>query len=60
MEITRKKRSSVTSDDSNNFRNFLRDLEEIGELIKIKKTVSPRFELPAVGSRARRGLLARV
>jgi UbiD family decarboxylase len=51
MEITRKKRSSVTSDDSNNFRNFLRDLEEIGELIKIKKTVSPRFELPAVGSK---------
>jgi 2,5-furandicarboxylate decarboxylase 1 len=51
MEITRKKRSSVTRDDSNNFRNFLRDLEEIGELIKIRKTVSPRFELPAVGSK---------
>ena len=36
MERTRKQNSRVSSDD---FRNFLKDLEETGELVKIKRTV---------------------
>jgi anhydromevalonate phosphate decarboxylase len=48
MERTRKQNSRVSSDD---FRNFLKDLEEIGELVKIKRTVSPTFELAAVGTK---------
>lgn len=46
--MTRKQKSRVSSDD---FRNFLKDLEETGELVKIKRTVSSRFELAAVGSK---------
>ena len=48
MERTRKQNSRVSSDD---FRNFLKDLEETGELVKIKRTVSSTFELAAVGSK---------
>src|SRR5688500_7778610 len=48
MERTRKQNSRVSSDD---FRDFLKDLEETGELVKIKRTVSSTFELAAVGSK---------
>jgi UbiD family decarboxylase len=50
MKIAGKQSSSVTG-DSYDFRNFLKCLEERGEVVKIKKTVSPRFELAAVGSK---------
>ena len=33
------------------FVTFSRHLEETGELVKIKRTVSPTFELAAVGSK---------
>jgi 2,5-furandicarboxylate decarboxylase 1 len=50
LETTGKQRSSV-ADDTDEFRNFLSFLEETGELVRIKKTVNPRFELAAVGSK---------
>jgi 2,5-furandicarboxylate decarboxylase 1 len=50
LETTGKQRSNVAG-DIDDFRNFLGYLEETGELVRIKKTVSPRFELAAVGSK---------
>ncbi|HYZ65356.1 MAG TPA: UbiD family decarboxylase, partial [Nitrososphaeraceae archaeon] len=53
MEITRKRNASVSSNHNNNydFRDFLKYLEEIGELVKVKKSVNPRFELAGIGSK---------
>ncbi len=45
---SRKPESSINCDD---FRNFLGRLRELGDLINIKKSVSPRFELAAVASK---------
>ena len=50
MEMPEKHRSGVAG-DANDFRNFLDYLEEIGELVRVKKTVNPRFELAAVVSK---------
>jgi 2,5-furandicarboxylate decarboxylase 1 len=50
LETTEKHRSDVAG-DTDDFRNFLDYLEEIGELVRVKKTVDPRFELAAVVSK---------
>jgi 2,5-furandicarboxylate decarboxylase 1 len=50
LETTGKQRSGIAG-DSDDFRKFLGYLEETGELVRIKKTVNPRFELAAVGSK---------
>jgi anhydromevalonate phosphate decarboxylase len=50
LEPTEKQRSDVAG-DTDDFRNFLDCLEEIGELVRVKKTVDPRFELAAVVSK---------
>jgi 2,5-furandicarboxylate decarboxylase 1 len=50
LETTGKQKSSIAG-DTDEFRNFLTYLEETGELVRIKKTVNPRFELAAVGSK---------
>jgi 2,5-furandicarboxylate decarboxylase 1 len=50
LETTEKQRSDVAR-DTDDFRNFLDYLEEIGELVRVKKTVNPRFELAAVVSK---------
>src|ERR687895_1337124 len=44
------KRQSLGA-SSNDFRSFLSKLEEEGELIKVKKNVSARFELAAIVSK---------
>jgi 2,5-furandicarboxylate decarboxylase 1 len=53
MEITRERSPNDSSNHNNNydFRSFLKYLERIGELVKVKKDVSPRFELAGVGSK---------
>jgi anhydromevalonate phosphate decarboxylase len=50
LETTEKQRSDVAG-DTDEFRNFLDYLEELGELVRVKKTVNPRFELAAVVSK---------
>ena len=50
METTEKHRSDAAG-DTDDFRNFLDYLEEIGELVRVKKIVNPRFELAAVVSK---------
>src|ERR687892_275847 len=53
MEITKDRNPSVSSNYNNDcdVRSFLKYLEQIGELVKVKKNVSPRFELAGVGSK---------
>ena len=53
MEITKERNPSVSSNYNNDcdFRSFLKYLEQIGELVKVKKNVNPRFELAGVGSK---------
>src|SRR5919112_162017 len=53
MEITKERNPSVSSNYNNDcdFRSFLKYLEQIGELVKVKKSVNPRFELAGIGSK---------